>query len=145
MTDIWKMPDPNDFFITIVDWDYPKRFDVSAYLNARDAWLDRFRGKYLNLTDYERWWMELRELLREYLVDCNDSDIIIGELKAWKEKAEKFDKLVALKPSERLLEYMTELRECEGKLEAIKTEIHDMNKSVKRRMSRIKEILEGEG
>lgn len=56
-----------------------------------DAWLDTLRGRYLNLIDYKRWWMELRELLREYLVDCNDADIIIGEIKTWKEKAEKWD------------------------------------------------------
>jgi len=41
---IWgEEPDPNDFFITVENWDWDKRFDVSAYLNKRDAWLEKVR------------------------------------------------------------------------------------------------------
>ncbi len=51
MSDIWgeNPPNPNDFFITVERWDWEKRFDVSAYLNARDTWVQNLMAKITQL------------------------------------------------------------------------------------------------
>ena len=56
-----------------------------------DAWLENLHCDYRTLEDYKRWWLELNELLKEYLVDCTDADIIFSQIKDFKEKAEKWD------------------------------------------------------
>lgn len=41
---VWdEKPDPNKFFITVKNWDWDQRFDVSAYLNARDEWEEKLK------------------------------------------------------------------------------------------------------
>jgi len=43
-----ETPDPNDFFVEVENWDWNQRFDVSAYLNARDKWIKKLREATVN-------------------------------------------------------------------------------------------------
>ena len=58
MTDILAgKPDPNDFFITVERWDWDQRFDVSAYLNARDVWLEKLKVDHDLLKEHSGRWL----------------------------------------------------------------------------------------
>jgi hypothetical protein len=64
--DIWEEPpNPSDFFITVEKWDYDKRFDVSAYLNARDAWLEKLKAHYAPIEEKTEPEVYSREFLRQ--------------------------------------------------------------------------------
>jgi len=80
-------------------WDEkPKQNDVESiegiYDEVKmDVWLEKLHCDFQTLEDYKRWWLELNDLLREYLVDCTDADIIFAQIKDFKEKAEAYDKM----------------------------------------------------
>ena len=90
MADIWDEK-PNLYSDKYKEESYYEEFLYDLYEKDLDVWLERLHCDFRTLEDYKRWWLELGELLREYLVDCNDSDIIFSQLKDWKEKAEKWD------------------------------------------------------
>lgn len=98
--------------------------------------------------------------MQEYLIPHSLKDKwnkVKAEGDRLKAKAEKFDKLVKIKPSKLLLEQMNEKRACEQKLEAAQNWFNDwinpwmllLNKDEdgfqlsKKRMISLKEILEG--
>ncbi len=82
--DLWdEKPNPNDFFIVVHEWTWEKRFDVSAYLNKRDAWLEKVEAERSDLTndlmDAERklegiqiWW--------DLFNQCIDSEVVKTKL-----------------------------------------------------------------
>lgn len=107
-------------------------------------WLTKIKAEGDRLQAEDRKATQVLKNWEHYFGEVDSINYNSSQMKAVKEKAEKFDKLVALKPSERLLEYMTELRECEKKLEAIKM-VCDALSFKYDFIEDIKEILEGEG
>ena len=97
MTDIWdEMPDPSAFFITIENWDYNQRFDVSAYLNARDAWLEKLKDQWDDLQILSGLLKDTLDLA--HIKDIGTVDVIVE----WKEKADMWD--LALREIKKILE-----------------------------------------
>lgn len=88
--------------------------------------LEQAKSAIITLEDYMKWWMELRELLSGYLVDCDDSDIIFSQLKEWKEKAEKWDELMANSLN---IPHLDDLLENTKKLEAIKELVSEVDET----------------
>ena len=50
--DIWaRIPNTDDYWINIPDFTNTRHFDVSAYLNARDAWVAELKAEIIEKSE----------------------------------------------------------------------------------------------